>query len=148
MSLQRKSSQWKTFRFVCLHACSIPSACRGTAIKSKRIGRLLRMELLVSLIVGQKWDQDLPIINETWTGSSSKFNILLLQQRSRSKTVVVSSLHLTANKEKGPVQNSPWDIYLRQGVLVGGSGLAWAPKKGPSLHYRNWKFTFTNRVGD
>lgn len=57
--------------------------------------------------------------------------VLLLQQCSSPKTVVRSSLHPTARKKKGTVQNRPWHMYLSQGVLVLGSGLAWAPKKGP-----------------
>lgn len=73
--------------------------------------------------------------------------VLFLQQFSSSKTVVRSSLHLTTRKEKGTVQKKPWDVHLSQSVLVVGSGSAWEPKEGPSLHYRNWKPAFVNRIG-
>ena len=47
------------------------------------------------------------------------------------------SLHLTAKREKGTVQDRPGDVYLNQLVLM--VGLAWATRRGQKLHYRNQK---------
>lgn len=65
--------------------------------------------------------------------SSSHFFFLALAgmcQCSDHKTMVRDFLHLSAGKEKGTVQNRPWDVYLIQGGLVVGSGLVCGTRRG------------------
>lgn len=82
-----------------------------------RTGGLRRIELLASLVVGQKQGQGLPASfmgpglflshNSSHLGFFASAGIC---QCSDCKTVVRDSLYLTAGKEKGTVQDRPWDV--------------------------------------